>query len=486
MDFHVVVLLLFLVLLSVPQLLSLALLVQRREVQPIKYRGVSLLFVSGCAIYLAWVWHMLFLMYEVSESGTRRDADAAPEGLRQYFCGEWQWILWICNALIMGGYFLRSFRIIKIFHDHTSWVSPLSLQQQLNGEGNMSNVAAASSSMNAGGSSIIGLSLGNPVLSNSQANLLSLSGSTRKLDNRIYTERYMLKLLFALLVVVSVIKVILDRTPYPVVYSGFGCHTAQVWGWLVVDLLEIAFLLAAIWKLRTIRDDYGICSELITVCVIWIVCSVGLGVSIFLRKGSSVHWFGGSQLGLEAYLEFQASVWSVRNIAIFFTSISWPLIQSYYNSFPPLWSNCDALCSLETLLKDIVCIQYFRNYLMSVNRVEWILCWVEMELFKDLDGDEEADAELIAAQSRRIYEKYIQLGSELEVHLSPSIVHVVTRDVHVGVPSLSCFEEAQRELMQLMENEFPRFLSSPSCESCLHELEREEVLREVLEKSGMI
>ena len=31
-----------------------------------------------------------------------------------------------------------------------------------------------------------------------------------------------------------------------------------------------------------------------------------------------------------------------------------------------------------------------------------------------------------------------------------------------------------------------RFLSSPSCESCLHELEKEEWLRTVLEKSGMI
>lgn len=46
-----------------------------------------------------------------------------------------------------------------------------------------------------------------------------------------------------------------------------------------------------------------------------------------------------------------------------------------------LWSVVsDALCSLETLLKDIVCIQYFRNYLMSINRVEYILAWVEMEV----------------------------------------------------------------------------------------------------------
>jgi hypothetical protein len=149
---------------------------------------------------------------------------------------------------------------------------------------------------------------------------------------------------------------------------------------------------------------------------------------------------------------------------------------------------------LETLLKDIVCIQYFRNYLMSVNRVEWILAWVEMELFKDLDP--EGDPEALAAQARRIYDKYVARGAELEVHLSPSSVHMVTHEVVGGggggdgdggaPPSIACFEEAQAELFQLMEAEFPRFLSSPSCEACLHELEKEEVLRDVLEQSGMI
>jgi len=240
-----------------------------------------------------------------------------------------------------------------------------------------------------------------------------------------------------------------------------------------------------------------ISTELTTISVIWIVCSLALGVSIFLRRANLAPFDGGAEdpitgnsgLGLEAYLEFQASVWAVRNIALFFTSITWPLIQSFYNSFPPLWSNCDALYSLETLLKDIVCIQYFRNYLMSVNRVEWVLAWVEMELFRDLDVD---DQEFLLGQARRIYEKYIQLGGELEVHLSPSVVHLVTREVHVGGGAASsgntnrCFEEAQREIMQLMEAEFPRFLSSPACEACLHELEKEEVLREVLEKSAMI
>jgi hypothetical protein len=59
---------------------------------------------------------MLFLAYEVSRSGRPEDAaGAASRGtLRQYFCGQWQWILLMANGCIMGGYFLRSFRILKV------------------------------------------------------------------------------------------------------------------------------------------------------------------------------------------------------------------------------------------------------------------------------------------------------------------------------------------------------------------------------------
>jgi hypothetical protein len=57
--------------------------------------------------------------------------------------------------------------------------------------------------------------------------------------------------------------------------------------------------------------------------------------------------------------------------------LSWSTCADSHVSFS---FSSDALCSLETLLKDIVCIQYFRNYLMSINRVEYILAWVEMEV----------------------------------------------------------------------------------------------------------
>jgi hypothetical protein len=328
MDYQQIVLLAFLVLLSIPQIVSIVMLMQRREHQPIKYRGVWLLLISGTAIFIAWSYYLLFLVYQLGNSAD--DAQkSGPSGLRTYFCGDWQWLLWICNGTIMCSYFLRSYRILKIFHDHTSnWVSPLSLQQQLNAD----SVSHTTQSNTAG------ISLGNPLLSGSNLGM-SVTTHSRKLDRRIYTEKYMIQLLVAFLVVLVVIKVALDQTGHRLIYNGFGCGEQAIWGWLATDLFEIACLLVAIWKLRTIRDDYGIATELQTVCVIWIVCSAALGLSVFLRRSSNMHWIGGSTMGLDSYLEFESGVWAVRNFAIFFTSITWPLIQSFYNSFPPLWSN---------------------------------------------------------------------------------------------------------------------------------------------------
>ena len=83
----------------------------------LQYRGVWLLLVSGIGILIAWVWFMLFLVFEVwtsSSADPDLQDDGHPTGDRKYFCGQWQWILWICNGAIMGGYFLRSYRILKV------------------------------------------------------------------------------------------------------------------------------------------------------------------------------------------------------------------------------------------------------------------------------------------------------------------------------------------------------------------------------------
>jgi hypothetical protein len=173
----------------------------------------------------------------------------------------------------------------------------------------------------------------------SNIGMLSL-GIHSRTKSRIYNERKMLVMLFFLLALLAGVKAIMDAAGMPLRYSGFGCAGSDEYGWLAVDGAEILLLLLAIWKLRAIRDDYGISTELSSVCVIFIVCTLGFLVSLLLRRSDVAHLFGGTAaLSEETYLEVQASLWALRNSAIFFTSFTWPLIQSYYNSFPPLWSN---------------------------------------------------------------------------------------------------------------------------------------------------
>lgn len=125
MDYRVIILLCLLLLLSVPQLATLALLVRRRHLQPIRYRGVWLIVVSGAATFIAFVWYMLFLMLEVS--GMDDAPHGQPRGTRRFFCGSWQWILWIANACIVGGYGLRSLRIIKVHREKQATMDHSSL-----------------------------------------------------------------------------------------------------------------------------------------------------------------------------------------------------------------------------------------------------------------------------------------------------------------------------------------------------------------------
>jgi hypothetical protein len=55
-----------------------------------------------------------------------------------------------------------------------------------------------------------------------------------------------------------------------------------------------------------------------------------------------------------------------------------------------------------------------------------------------------------------------------------------------GDITVDSFDRVQHELFDLMNVEFSMFLSSEFCRQCLHELEKEENLKDLLEKSEMI
>jgi len=161
--------------------------------------------------------------------------------------------------------------------------------------------------------------------------------------------------------------------------------------------------------------------------------------------------------------------------------VAYPLYQTDTHPYVPLWSNCDALRSLDTLLRDIVCIQYFRKFLAIESTADFILCWVEIELFKDLgyvDG--------LKHHAKRIYDKYLAPSQEFSMRLNSWAKNKVSEAIESDRVSLEVFEEIQHEIFEYMNAQFPKFLASDSCRECMQQLESEEHLRDVLEKSDMI
>ncbi len=109
-----------------------------------------------------------------------------------------------------------------------------------------------------------------------------------------------------------------------------------------------------------------------------------------------------------------------------------------------------------------------------------ILCWVEIELFKDLPADE------LYSAAYRIWDKYLGPNAELQVACTPQTKKRVLDDIETEHVSPQTFDATSAELFAAMNAEFPKFLASDACRECLQQLESEEHLREILSRSDMI
>ena len=72
-----------------------------------------------------------------------------------------------------------------------------------------------------------------------------------------------------------------------------------------------------------------------------------------------------------------------RNVIFFLITLVWPLALSFTRDYFPLWSQTDSLRSIDSLLRDLVCVKHFRNFLIAHGRVQYLQCWIEIELFRD-------------------------------------------------------------------------------------------------------
>ena len=128
-------------------------------------------------------------------------------------------------------------------------------------------------------------------------------------------------------------------------------------------MYELIIELLLIYNVSKIKDDYGIINELIMITILWFITTIS-GIILYILLDHVI-------ISHMTYVYSRAIVALIRSISITIITLIIPVIQSYnYNI--TLWSNCDALRSLDSLLKDMVCIQYFRQFLSLHNQVELI------------------------------------------------------------------------------------------------------------------
>ena len=171
----------------------------------------------------------------------------------------------------------------------------------------------------------------------------------------------------------------------------------------------------------------------------------------------------------------------VRNVGVVSILVLIPLVSVYFATPKVLlFSSCDSLLTLDTLLHDIVCVQYFRKWLITEWSVEVLLAWVELELYKD------TPPHLMNKESNRLMYRYFEKDSELEIPLPSNFIDPVRQCIAYNNCSSKTFLGVQNCLFTMLNIEYPKFLASDSCKSLLLHLEREELTEQTLKLSDMI
>jgi uncharacterized membrane protein len=247
-------------------------------------------------------------------------------------------------------------------------------------------------------------------------------------------------------------------------WIGFGCNGVFPVTWLGISLIQMISAIAIIISLRHLQDDYDASLSLLIVSGLWISIPC-LELITMIAVSSSMPWdwnwssrdsTSHTSLSSKTIADIHSGFMLASNCVIFTFTALIPLYRSYEDQCVTLWSSYDSLDSLDALLKDIVCIKYFKAYLSDVQAAEYILCWVEIELFKDMVEVEE-DQVALKAYVNRLFDKYLDRNSELEVKM----VSIASRKrlanmIEQGYIFAHTFDEIQEEIYQVMHNHYPR------------------------------
>lgn len=107
---------------------------------------------------------------------------------------------------------------------------------------------------------------------------------------------------------------------------------------------------------------------------------------------------------------------------------------------------------LNSILRSPIAIEYFKEYSKTEFFTENLQFWLEVELFKKLDGDELKD------KAQSIFNRYISEEGDRQINIDAPQRNEICKSIDNPTPNM--YNSAQASSFILLENSFPRFIES--------------------------
>ena len=246
---------------------------------------------------------------------------------------------------------------------------------------------------------------------------------------------------------------------------------------------QIIILVAAhqIWH---VIDAFHIRTELCLIAALWILAN-----AIHVACGLASHTL---------WDDMQPWMPTCTAIGAFAISILWPIAVSFpcaarltrgathnntKRTMMLLRAGTSSLASIDSVLKDPLCLLAFQEFMQKRFEVENVLFFIETELYADHPSHDQR-----LALARDIYQQYLAQGATLHVaHLELALTTDLRAKIHSGRAPQNLFQHAQRAVLRYLDREhFQDFLHSKTCASLMRTLRRNERLYGTLVDSDMI
>jgi hypothetical protein len=472
---------------------TLGMAYKRRQRQPLKARSPSMTVASAFGGYILLTW-CAWLEANVFLSQDGFDLHG-PYAL----CSVGIWALYIGHPLLLLPYILRCYRLYFVFNYNVEQVEKhrRAMLDRIITNGSPRRVRSTSPTiLDATGSTRPSRRMGSRESSSHSLRAAAAIGevsSTHDDVNFFYKKRHRMSetwlvtrlaallLVFVLYTVVNQYLLSEGQNQKDSYITNDICpsqHLGFVTEWEVIEFIEQVIFVLALYHLWDVIDTFSIRTELLSIFVVWIAWS-GLRVALAIPEG-----------GLDVWIRYEPRLVIARSIVLYIVSVVMPLMHTYGIAAGEvtLWSFPTALESLETVLKDHLCMQVFQQYMTQCLSVQHVNFWLSVVMYEDIDTHQEVFSDERFEEAQRMYSEYI--GTEAETPIAVLTVGQrlnIKNELLTQRAPLTLFDEAKRAVFKDMEaNAFPGFTRSKLYQRLKVKLEIQSRTYGALKDSGMI